>query len=766
MKGHPAVFVEKRIEDSAAQKEQVEALVKSVQDDHEQMRSFLDRQAFYRWTRYGAGDPGRRGVGGPWVGASDIYMPLPEVYCNQVVAPYMNLLHGGTRHVQMVPASAEAWKNRPQAELVMEAWARGGGKHQQPDLRRQTAYMISNLTQTGRGVLHSSYRYTTRIEATTLSRERLPGILGKLVIVPAATAQQRLTMMQAFPQINGPEILAFFGTDQPIQPLDKELFKQFAPKIEAAVVRLFNLDEDDTTDKVAIADIMAYFKAGTPEKKFVVRMRAIIEDGPRLTSIEPQDLIVPEGTLTDFSRAERITERMHMTRSEAAAMAKDAEWRNMDEAMESADAISVISDALVEERAVRTLQKTTLPLAERDDLVELWKIWSYEPLVPAVSETAKDEVWQRPELRQLVCTIVEPNSKAVLYRANVEGDIPYTCFTLEANSSDYFDSRGVAEMLRDVTAHVNSLYRGLENIITLTTWPTFQAKRGAYTDPEGFEISPGDVVLVDNPGDIQQFPMSANTFPMERLLASLMQWPERIIGGIDHQLGGGDEPRERPRTAREMGMIDAARQRILGVRALVFLDDYASALQKIWNLMVRYGPDEMFIAVSGQPPVRLSQAQIRGDFLVRPVAAVGDMDPSNRIQKALSRFQMMMEARPVLDADISRAPQYMQALVDVFDADDPMATQSLLPPRPDQEIQRILKMKQDEEQRQMQLEQMAAQLDANVAADPEALIALMKELKKYSPMGEFQRWRQASAQIKAQAQQARDQIGPQNGRMR
>lgn len=732
----------------------VQRLLTCVERDATDIQPWVEKQAFYRWVRHGAGDPGRRGVANPWVGASDLFMPLPEVYCNQVMAPYMNLLHGGPRHVRMVPANAEGWRNRAAAELVMESWARGGGKHHQRDLRRQTAYMIHNLTQTGRGVLHVRYAYETRVESHRLMRDRLPGILGKLVIVPDITEQQRQLMQSAVQAINSPDVLAFFGSQEPVQPLSKALFKQYYDRIKRAVIQLYELDYEDEIDTVACKDLMDYFAAGTPEKEVVVRMRAVTQDGPRLENVNLEDLVVPVGAKTDFSMLERLCHKIHMTRSQAASMADEDDWTNADEALESASLDDGLqpnglqpSNPLRVEQLERTLSRQNAATGEEEDHVTFLKIWSYEPI-----EGVEDEdSWKKPGPRQLCCTIVEPNSRKAVYSAVVEGELPYYCLTLEANSDDFFDSQGIAEKLRDVTAHVNALYRGYENAVTLVTFPTYQAKRSAYTDIEGFEIAPGDVVPVANPGDIQQFPMNVNLFPLDKLLSNLMQWPERLIGGIDHQLGG-EEPRERPRTATEISKMDSARQRILGVRALVFLDDYAKALQGVYRMLLRYGPDRLFIHAEGSVPTRVSMAQLRGDFTVRPMAAVGDLDPQMRYQRAMARLQMLMQSKQMIDGDLTRKADVMQALVDVFDADDPMATQALLPMRSPEEQQSLMKIQQQEALRLQGLRETADALDANVEINnPQVLLALLRELKSISPFGDFQRLRLVADEAKNRA---------------
>lgn len=721
-------------------------LLKAVEQDANDSQWWVEKQAFYRWVSHGAGDPGRRGVEAPWTGASDIYMPLPEVYENQVIAPFMNLLHGGPKHIRMVPVNAAAWQGRAAAELVMEAWARGGGKHHQRDLRRQTAYMLTNLVQTGRGVFHARYAYETRVESHRLRRDRLPGILGKLVIVPDISQQKRLQMQELVPAINAPEIRAFFGSDKPVQPLDSKLFTQYYDRIKAAVTRLYDLDPDDDIDYVACQDLMEYFKHGTKDEEFTVRMRVVTADGPRLDSVDIQDLVVPIGARTDFSMLERLTHKIHMTRSQAAAIAEEDEWVDADEALDSAqyDDGLTTQNPLLEEQRSRTTGNTAQAVNTNEDIVTFLKVWSFEPL----EDTGDDKAWCTPGPRQLCCTLIEPTSKRAVYSAVVQDELPYYCMTLQAGSDDFFDSCGIAEKLRDVTAHVNALYRGYENAITLTTFPTFQAKRSQWTDIEGFEIAPGDVIPVANAGDIQQFPMNANLFPLDKLLANLMQWPERIIGGIDHQLGG-EEPRERPRTATEIGKIDTARQRIVGVRALVLLDDYARPLSAIWRMLLRYGPDELFITADGRPPERVSMAQLRGEYMVRPMAAIGDLDPQQRYQRAMARWQMMMQSKPILDGNVQRGADYMQALVDIFDADDPMATQALLPRRSPEEQQQMLQVQQQEAQRLEQLTQVADELDANVPSDPKQLLALHNAMTKMFPHGDFQRLRQMQQEAKS-----------------
>jgi len=739
MKQHPDSLSENVLETEPIAHESILGLIKCIKSDYAMMQSWLDRQAFYRWKRYGAGDPGRRGVTSPWVGASDIVMPLGDAYCNQIVAPLMTALFGGSKHCRMVPMNPQAWDTRASAEMLMEAWARGWGTFGQKDLKRQLNYALSSLAQTGRGVLIAEYEYRTRVELQKIRRESLPGILGKLVVIPKITAVQREQLMQAIPDMNSPDILAFFGSEAPVQPLDSELFKHYEDRIKSAVIRLYRLDYEEKIDRVACNEIMSYLRNGTSEKTLEVVTRSVIEDGPRLRNVEIQDLILPPRAPIDLSRCDRVVVRTHVPKGELEEMARDMEWSNAEHAAEQGGRDALITDSMYQERLARTLAASSGLDVDDSDTVELWRVWSREE----IHRTGGS-------VREMVYRVVEPNSGAVLYKAEAQS-VPLTVMTMEANADDYFDSRGVGEILKDPDAHVTALYRGLENTVTLTTYPTFQAKRKVFTDPDFEDIAPGDVIPVDAAGDIVQFPMASNTMPLERMLHSLLMWPERLIGGLDNQMTS-DENFDRPRTATEIGKIDSSRKRLLGMRAMVVLDDYAQALQQVWRLILRHGPEELYLSLAGERPERLTMAQIRGEFALRPAVSAGDLDPASRYQRLMGRLQVMMQWKPILDLDITRVPNYTRAFLDVMEEDDPVAARALLPPRPSEQIQGIMQSRQAEAERLQQIKALAEKLDANVPTNPEELLAFYKAVREMLPHKNFQRLNEAADQARHQTE--------------
>lgn len=755
MKLHPSVVEgQNRLDDQKDIDDRVSVLCKAVKSDQDAMRDFLTEQAYYRWRRYGAGDPGRRGVTSPWLNASDIVYNMSEVYCGQTDAAFMQMLFGnGSRHVRCTGYDEAAHKNVKNVEAYMNAWASGGGIHAQSDLKLQAAMLIGSMTQTGAGVLRDSYEYLCRVEGSSIRRSDLPGILSRISIVPTISEPQRHMMMQTIPGLNTPDILAFYGVQEPVQPLNAALAAQFMPRIRQEVISQYGLDLEEPIDREALADILDYIKSGTKDRSHTITVKQVLADGPRLHSVERGDLFMPMGTRLDLSRAGRIAERLRFGKEQFATLGEANDWRNIDEVIacdmdESRG--GNLDDPLEVERRTRT--KMNNPPDSDAGIVTVMMVHHYEPLTGELPEMQGDAKFKGRPMR-LVCTLFGETSEKVIAKYPVRGGMPYTGFYHEAKSDDYFEPRSIPKMLRDPESHATAIYRTLENVMTLISYPTFQAKRSKFTEAEGFEIPPGGVVLVDNAGDIQQMPMQSNTFPAERLLQNLMSWPEGLIGGTDMNLTD-DEHLERPRTATQMGMINSATVRVRSMKGMLFLDSYAMALRRVLNQFQMHGPDEFFVGVAGAPPMKLSMAKIRGDMDVLPWPSVGDMDPNYRKQQAQLVFQTLMQVMPVLTNDPTVVPQPAIAARRLMEELDPNAAKSILPEPSDEQMQAFMQRAQVEQQKAQQMADIGKAAEAQNPLTPDQIQALQDYLGELTGRKELQMVYKRASDMQASTDQA------------
>jgi hypothetical protein len=312
------------------------------------------------------------------------------------------------------------------------------------------------------------------------------------------------------------------------------------------------------------------------------------------------------------------------------------------------------------------------------------------------------------------------------------GKPPFIIAPLEHNSDDFFESRGVPKILYDAESHATALYRAIENNLILTTTPTFKARATAFIDPENAQVVPGEVIGVERMDDVEQFAMQSNTIPLERLLASFMPWPEQLVGSMDIS-GTGNGRLTEPRTRYEVERVAAYQAGVLGLRADLLLTHFARLCAQILALFRQYGPDSFYIAAVGEDPVRLTQAQIRGEVDVLPAASAGDMDPNYRFQRVMSILGMAQNFEPLIANDPRYVPDRGQLYIDALNEFDPMIRQRYIKRRTPEEMQQYMQAMQAQAQRAQQIADIAQRVEMNAGINKSEGNIILTEIAKRMP---------------------------------
>lgn len=727
--------------DQRSIRDKTNELINQVRNDILDLQDWLYQKLVWYERRY-SNVP--RESGWPWPGASDVWLPLSDLYINRIKATYMNLLFGGRRTSTMVPVNEQGFANQNAAQMQMEHILRGKGVNAMPDLEFQAAAIIDSACQFGLGIAKTYYSYKTRAATETLRRDDMPGILSRLIVIPNLTDQERREYQMRFPAINPPEFQAIFGTLD-VNPMNREVFDRLGSVIEEEVVSMFGLDLEENEDKVARDEIMEYLRTGTRDRSIAVTKKEVLEDCPRIINVPIQDLIVPAGAMLDLSRVDRITQRLFLTPEELKQRAKDEMWDKeaADEALE-AGMLGTLhqagdTDILSFEQLQRSHDEAFVGDQEQ---VELWSTWTFE------------EVHRKgcPELVQIV---YEPNSGATLYKAPFapdHGQLPFTVIPFEVNELTYKSPRGIPQILSDIESHVSAWHRRLEDNMLIGTTLTAAVSRNTIDNPNGIEPYPGLMIPTDDPqGDIKPIAWPQTDISIERLEQFYMHWPERLIGALDAENLQANAPERR--TATEVSLIDSTRQRLVGMRATLFLKAWSRPLQQCWLLQKQFGPRTSFVYVSGEPPVRLTQSQTRGRFTVEAYFASGPMDPGFRQQQALAIVQTLAQLQPILANDPRFVLDLGQAVNDWLQEADPAKARRVLKVRSPEEQQQMIQQQQQQAQMLSEYEQIAERARMNAPITDDEGERLLRYIKSQLPHKELQ---QVIAAAKAAAEVARD----------
>ena len=652
-------------------------LVRMVQRDLHSMTDYWDKLAFWYTRRY---SDRPQVVDEPWIGASNITMPLSDIYIQQTKPFYMDLLFNRHRVVDMVPTNDEAMANVANANVEMENILRGHGVHAMPDFPVQMAYAVDSMCMYGNGIIKTFYDYRTRLDTETLRRADLPGALGLMDVFPDLSDEQARIGSMAALEVNPAaalEVVTAVGV--PATVLTPSQFDGLAPKIEVLVVDAYGLDLEERRDRQALKEIMSFMRSGAAESDVIVQKKTVVQDSPRIVNVPIQNLLVPDGALLDFTRAERVTEILHMTETEARQRADAEEWQDIDTALEGASGRSghLMSewDSLSQAQADRNQLFWD---GADDEMFRFMQSMSFE----RVDDTFR-----------LVVDIFEPNSGTNLDKYVMpfdHGQMPYTALPFELNEPGFHATRGIPSLLEEIEGHTDAWFRALENNLTISTSVSSAVRRGSVENPNDIEWYPNAVLEFDDPrNDYVPIVHPQTDIPIERMIQILGIWAEREVGATPDTQLLGNARRERV-TKAEIDAGQLGTQRLVGFRGMGFLQFLKPALGQAWALWKQYGPVRHTLHVTGSAPKKLTQHQTRGAFDVAPAAAVGHQDPAFRAQMAFQDLQVAREMQAALANDPRVEVDILEQYEHYLDVHDPHVRQRVVRRRSPEQVQKIL----------------------------------------------------------------------------
>lgn len=661
MKKHPfAVEGERRLESRKDIGEFVKHAVERVTRDQQDAELWLARKTEGYQRRY---HYPKDKVDRPWPGASNIRIPLIDIHIEELKPPLYNLTFGGPKIYHMVPLDAAAVEHAQSAATAMDYLH----KYRMQDYAWQKLIQIDSLGQHGVAVNKVFYDYRTRQTVEVIRKIDMPSALANLAVAKNNAAEQ-IQMAQA---------MGF-------TLLTPEEFDAQAPQIEAVVRRMYDLDPDERVDKVAIEEIMRFLRGGSRGASLTVKRRAVVADTPRVVNVPIEDIIVPQGT-RDIADAERVVHRMFFSETDMLQRARDEVW----------DSAAV---EMVLEKAAGARGSMGRGGTMGD---ELWlaKQSRMASLMGANGSGELYETWELYDswdidgdgLEERVVLTVEPVSRAILKAIELpfdHGEWPFVSSFLEATDHSYFGARGIPDKIEDLEQHATALARAEQNNLLIETSRSFIYRENSGINPMAVTWVPGLMIPVQDPSDLQPIQMSPNALALEQPFRNMMGLAERVVSGANRTVL--DNPPPERRTATEVQSFDNARQRILGVRGHLYQHAQRREGRLVWSTWRQYGPDSFYAMVTGEQPVKMTQAQIAGDFMVTPAGATGDMDPGYRSQQAWQRMEAATRLAPMLADDPRYEVDVAQAFIDWLYESDLTSAKRLVRKRSPQEVQQLV----------------------------------------------------------------------------
>jgi hypothetical protein len=718
---HPTVGEgERRLDGRKGIKDFAKDLIERASRWEEDRALWIENKLIAYARRYASSNFAKPDVSFPWLGASNFDFPLSDIHIEELKPPLMNLHLGGPLVYNMVPMNANGIPNAPQAARTMDSIL----KYRMPDYPLQILWGSDSLAMYGTKTDKVYYSYVTRQQDETIRRIDLPPRLANIAVFADLTPQQQ----QIANQIG-------------VQLLTRAQFDENAKQIQAIVEEEYDLDPDERVDKLAIEEVMRFLRNGSSDSELIIKRRAVVEDTPRLINVPLEDILTPSGT-TNIADAEGVVHWMFFSESDIKQRARDNVWDdngvravlNSGGARDRSGFAGSAADVLYQAKMDRLRLANMLPGDTEDSLFRIGEFYTKWDI-------------DGDGLDERIVITMDPKSGTILKAIPLpfdHGEWPFTDTFLEATDQDRLAPRGIPEQIHDLESHATALGRAEENNLLIETSRSFTYIDTSSINPMTLNWMPNLMIPVQSHDDLKAIEMAPRALALEQPMRNLLALAERRVSGANRAVL--DLPPPERRTATEVQSFSQARQQVMTVRAILYNEGAKRNGKLIWSLWKQYGPDSWYTFITGEDPVKLTQAQIQGEFMAQPVGAVADMDPDFRAQQALQRLQISMNLHSLIVDDPRWTHDLAQAYADWLNQMDPLTAQRILRPNPPEEIQRRIQSQQAQAQRLSQFAELAQMAKANTPMTEDKMEALISEMKKNMPHGALQQILEASQQ--------------------
>lgn len=664
--------------DSTRTKDWIDSLVKGIQKDINDREQWVQAREHYFARRYCL--EGRNPTF-PWVGSSNIVLPLIDKKIDELKPQYVNIIAAARPPVTVHAIQPEYQSKAKNVEL----WFDWLVHYASPNFIEETILGVDDCLETGRCILKSYWHYETRPAPGCLKADRLPPRLRKLIVVRNQEEADR-----KFLQAGGP------GSG--VAVMTPATFDQNRDQIREMVQEEFDLDPDESADSKAISEIMAWLRSGAKGELYY-QSRDVVVNVPAIRAISPIDFIVPENATTDIEDMERMTEVMYFTPQQLKALVADQKLNKgaVDELLnrrkknggtEDRGGSGISNQKRIME--IRQDNREGLSGDGADDLIEVWRTSAW-----MATEGGRD--------RKVTVMLPRDNRDLPLQLkafSRPSGKWNYHTYSFEMNKRRWYSPRGIPEKLDDLEAQLTATERAKLNRNAIVTAPTLKYKPNRLINPATWRFVPGQMFPTNDPqGDVVPLEMSNIDLVFDSEIEKLRTWSEDYIGGPDYGLSDGGGSLSEPRTAEEIRAIGSKARMSLSMRGLQMQLCYKRIWGEFFDLWHSVGPETVYVRVTGDEPIKLTKEELQGKFFFQCTGTIGNSDPQYEAQKAQARLMLLAQLQPLVE------PAYelniAEAIIDWLEKDDMRLMKRVVRKRTPEELQQI--------QQQMKMAQAAAQ---------------------------------------------------------
>jgi len=537
------------------------------------------------------------------------------------------------------------------------------------DFRNEVFVMLDNILQNGFAVVKVFWDFRSRIVKRILKFDDLP----------AATREITGTT----PRLSN-ELFFQQGKLVTDKVRFRALMDQRLPQLKSFIGLNYGLDEKEDDDKEAFRKILDFFR--NARKEVTYETREIESNTPRMAVINPEDITVPRFT-NNIQDAPRVNQRVFLTEPAFKNRAKDHGWseKAVKFALEHREPTQ--TQSFIHGRQSSTAQSklersrdVREGLQEHSVSNELIEVWEHHTWMEIKGEQRRVSYPIHPASNTLLRDIRETGFE--------HGWAPFVQIKFEINDNRFYSSRGVPEKIDDIDVEVTTAHRSKLNQMDMLA-PTFTYRMGSQINPDNFHFIPGEMYGVLNHDDIQPLEVPDRTLLQEREENILLTWNERYLGGFETL--ANQQNISEARTATEVNALQRSASEILSYRAQLVQLGMKQVYQMFWSLWNQWGPQHVFIQITGDEYKKVTKEEIRGSFDIVPSGTIDNLDPQQEAQRAFIRFQTLVGVA-------AQGPEVLglkweldvgQALVNWLKRDSAIDAQTVIRERDPEEIRRI-----------------------------------------------------------------------------
>ena len=678
MKGHPAnpSLIELDLDDRFMDFFRLE-LQPAVDRDFRDRWVWMQKMAKYHARRYGLD---RRKPNFPFPGAADIWPPLTDMIIEQMKAMYLSPLLLANPPVNALAMGAEE-DDRTQD---VETWFEYELNHDSPNFFREQAFYVDDILSCGFGILKTFYAYETATAPETISLNTLPKELAQRV--PMQTQNQDMNSLGLSEKL-------FDKLAWESQVYGNQIYPPTVSLLEA----MFDLDREDPTDKVAIAQILEWMRQGA-KQPLTFKKRDTVVDAPATVSVMGENLIVP----TDAGGVEdcfHITHECWLNGFNVRQKRRDNLWRpeTVDQLLNAGkgrDDPRFGRSGIQQVEAAR--QGMNYTAGEKYYVRETCTWFDYD-------QDGVDE-----KIVILWSPVCEKPLRAYVYD-RPSRLWPYHITPFERNKRGFYSARGIPERLQDIEREIVVQKRAELNRLMISSALSLLVRSTSPLANQAIRWVPGEKLVVnDIDRDVKPLAMPdlSVTFQQQERLWKV--WAESYTGTPNYAISDPLSSLNEPRTKYEIQAIQGQGAQVGNAKTAMHRETMSAVFNEMFTLYQRLGPPSKWIAVTGSEPLEITQEELQGEykFVMSPLYGVDN--PELEAQKALARLQVLMQVAasgvmpPETMIDMGAAVElYLQK-------DDPKAARRIVRKRTQEEMAQL----QQQQQQQSQLQGMLGGIQA------------------------------------------------------